>query len=402
MNVNVPAPTPSPTVAPTPSPTPSPTKLPSSSPSLLPSSLPTIDDAPKVIIDQTTSYMESISCEDSFGNIETYFSDITFSDPILEDVTIDYDYQLYLSDVQDKDQILSQVEDILFRNIVKASPLSNSNGEPTGSCREMLGDALNINNVRRLNEFTNVLGWNTLPKDGYDIEGECVSLNVQNVTCFPVKGSITAQIPKQMEGGSVGLDFNVLGQIKSSMEDPNLFLSIEGLNQVQFLGQKSDYDEPRNDPTRPPSTGFFDDLGDKIVSETGITVICLLSLAFIFGVVIVVVKLKRRNDPRAKFESIQDDAIEIGEAARDDDMMRPVFTENSPDGVEIVDIGRNEIGENPSGNQLDSRTVTTNGTLNLTNMMDRLRGRDDLSYAEESAADDSAFSVETEDYEGKL
>lgn len=399
MNVNVPAPTPSPTVAPTPSPT----KLPSSSPSLLPSSLPTIDDAPKVIIDQTTSYMESISCEDSFGSIETYFSDITFSDPILEDVTIDYDYQLYLSNVQDKDQILSQVQDILFRNIVKASPLSDSNGEPTGSCREMLGDALNINNVRRLNDFTNVLGWNTLPKDEYDVEGECVSLeNVQDVTCFPVKGSFTAQIPAQMEGGSVGLDFNVLGQIKSSMDDPNLFISIEGLNQVQFLGQKSDYEEPRNDPTRPPSTGFFDNLEDKIVSGTGITVICLLTLAFIFGVVLVVVKLKRRNDPRAKFESIQDDAIEIGEAAIDDDMMRPVFTENSPDGVEIVDIGRNETGANPSGNQLDSRTVTTNGTLNLTNMMDRLRGRDDLSYAEESAADDSAFSVETEDYEGKL
>ena len=256
MSVNVPAPTPAPT--------PSPTKLPSSSPSLLPSSSPTIDDAPKVIIDQTTSYMESISCENSFGNLQDYFpiSSITFTDPILEDVTIDYDYQIYVSDVQDKDQILSQVEDILFRNIIKASPLSNSEGNPTGSCREMLGDALNINNVRRLNDFTNVLGWNTAPNDMYDVEGTCVSSlpaeNGQDVTCVPVKGSITAQIPKQMEGGSVGLDFNVLGQIKSLMEDPNLFLSIEGLNQVQFLGQKSDYDEPRNDPTRPPSSGFFD------------------------------------------------------------------------------------------------------------------------------------------------
>ena len=150
----------------------------------------------------------------------------------------------------------------------------------------------------------------------------------------------------------------------------------------------------------------------NLLSAFGITAICTLSVASVLIMVVFGI-MRRRKRNQGDFEEIQNDAIALGTSRSDDPetpkLSRNVFTETSPDGVEIVDLDGafSGVGAAPVG---DTNTISSSGTgkrgFNLGSFMDSLRGKDDLSYASgpskhedgRSLADDSAISVETEDY----
>jgi hypothetical protein len=437
---------PSPTISPLPTFNPTPTPIPitdkptkSSAPSKTPTKSPTLPpvqgERPKIIRDESTNIITAVTCEESF-QVDDLLNSYNFTNPPLTDVLVEFDYEVFVNDVSDKTAALQEIDYKMFTSVLNASPWMKNN-IPTTSCDEMLINVLNIDllppasassgsvgtGTRRLQtteEWNYFLGWKNDPMDTYKGGIDCVSnRTVDGYTCYPVNGRITAQVPIDLELSPLAIQLRVMNHVKTGVEN-NQFLSGK-IGAVEFLGQtitegKSEVDRDKV-PTSPPEP--LNDGRNKLLSAFGITAICAISLTVVFVAALFGMR-HRRNRNERQFEKLQNEAIVLGGVRSDDDLHTPkkveqprqVFTESSPDGVEIVDMntcgsvfcGTNDGGDEASLAPQDRDTSGGKKGFSIGSFMDGLRGgKDDLSYVskgldEKSIADDSALSVETEDY----
>jgi len=384
-----------------------PTNFVSSAPSQTP-------EKPKIVREEETNDIAAVTCENAFpDDIQTLFSDSKFvvTDPPLTDIVVTYNYEAFIDNNVDKDAALSEMEYSMFFSVLSSSTWMMDGGVPTENCNDILRDALSLytDGTRMLagdDDWSYFLGWKIEPSDSFKDGATCATETTkEGSTCYPIVGKITAQVPIDREFSPVTIRTQVMSNIKSSVENDE-FLSEKVLD-MKFLGQTLDTNG-FNGPTMPPQSPEKPNL----LSAFGITAICALSLALVLIALVFGIMRKRKKN-QDDFEKIQNDAIELG--ARSDDPETPnqarnVYTETSPDGVEVVDLdgGFGEVGASPVG---DTNTVSSSSTgkrgFNLGSFMDSLRGgKDDLSYASgpskyddgRSLAEDSAMSVETEDY----
>lgn len=363
-----------------------------------------------------------MTCEESLQQAEDILNSYNFTNPPLTDVVVEFDYEVLVNNVSDKVEALQEIDFKMFSSVLNASPWM-ANNMPTSSCTEMLKTLLNIDLLqgnaggRTLQTSTEdwgyFLGWKNDPMDTYKDGTDCVTDRaMEGFTCYPIHGRITAQVPVDLELSPLAIQLQVMNRVKTDIED-NQFLSGQ-IGGVTFLGQtlnegKSEVDRDMV-PTRPPDV-LTKDGGNKLLSAFGITVICAISatvliVSALFGL------RHRRNRNERQFEKLQNEAIVLGGARSDDPPQTPkkmeqprhVFTESSPDGVEIVDMntcGAACCGDGDDVSAAQDRTSGGNKKgFSLGSLMDGLRGgKDDISYASgPSKGDDSALSVETEDY----
>eukprot|EP00979_Chaetoceros_neogracilis_P001030 scaffold191_cov273-Chaetoceros_neogracile.AAC.45 len=372
---------------------------------------------PQIIREGESAKVSTVTCEHSFQNLDTLFSDVNVvvSDPPLVSVVVDYIYEAYISnDVSDRYKVLAVMEYNMFSSVLNTSPWMN-NGVPQGNCTEMLSELLNFSFtgvgsgliIPVEEDWTHFLGWKIEPPDSFKEGAACVTQTiVDGSTCFPIEGRITAQVPVDNELSPVAIQTQVMNNIKNSVEN-NDFLNAQVVS-MKFIGQS--LNEDTGGPVFPTEAPLVAD-DNGLLSAFGISAICALSAAFLL--ILGVLKIRhRKNSEDRSFEEVQNDAISLGKG-RSDDLETPksrhVFTELSPDGVEIVDLdsGFEGGGAAPVGdtNTVNSSSIGKKG-FNFGSFMDSLRGRDDLSYASEpskhgdgrSLEDDSVLSVETEDY----
>jgi Predicted solute binding protein len=439
MVIFAPTPTtsPLPTFNPTPTPIPitdKPTKsnAPSKTPTRAPTLSPVQDERPKVIRDEITNVITAVTCEESF-HVDTLLNAYNFTNPPLTDVMIEFDYEAFVNDGFDKTAALEEIDYKIFISVLNASPWMNNN-IPTSSCDDMLINVLNIdvlgettrNRKLQLSEdWDYFLGWKNDPVDAYIDGTDCVSDPIENLdgyTCYPIHGRITAQVPIDLELSPMAIQLQVMNHVKASVEN-NPFES-ENIGAVSFIGQTilEDRNEVDRDkvPTSPPDSLNND---NNLLSAFGITVICAIAVTVVFVTGLFGRRYHKRRKER-QFEALQNEAISLGGGVpRSDDypqtpekveQPRHVFTESSPDGVEIVDMNTCDAragGDDDASAQDRGKSGGRRG-FTIGSLMDGFRGgKDDLSYAsglskggmeEHSIADDSALSVETEDYTNSI
>jgi hypothetical protein len=370
-------------------------------------------EKPKIVKEEQK--VVAITCENAFpDDLQTMFPNSNFvvTDPPLTDIVVTYIYEAFIDNTADKNVALSEMEYQMFFSVLSSSTWM-TNGVPTENCPDLLRDALgltSLNENRKMlvgdGDWSYFLGWKNEPADSFKDGATCATETVkEGSTCYPIVGKITAQVPIDKEISPIIIQTQVMSNIKSSVENDE-FLS-ENVLDMKFLGQTMDtnvgggFDGPTTRNTEKPN----------VLSAFGITAICALSVASVLIMVVFGI-MRRRKRNQGDFEEIQNDAIALGTSRSDDPetpkLSRNVFTETSPDGVEIVDLDGVFSGVGaPVG---DTNTISSSGTgkrgFNLGSFMDSLRGKDDLSYASgpskhgdaRSLADDSAISVETEDY----
>jgi len=374
------------------------------------------------------SVLSAVTCQNSFPNLEDLFSDmnIIVSDPPLIDIIIQYIYEAFLVDDGNKNDALAAIEDAIFSSVLNETPwMMNNEPNPESDCTELLATLLNLSitniitntNSNRLlttndDDWSHFLGWKNQPSDSFQEGATCVNKKVvEGSTCYRIEGKITAQVPIDSNLSPAAIQTQVMSNIKSSVDNGD-FISTEVLS-MQFLGQTFDGNIGfTSGPFFPTAAPVNEDV-DELLSIFGISAICALSAALILIMGVFGNQHRRRSKERS-FGEIQDDAINLGNLKSDDletPTARNVFTESSPDGIEIVDLnagfGGGGAGAAPVGDTNTVNSASTGRTgFNFGSFMDSLRGKDDLSYASgpsqhgdgRSLADDSALSVETEDY----
>ena len=419
-NAYIPPPSPPttriPSFLPTPTPIPitgHPTTRPSGSPSQPPTISPTHTPVPpKVeieVIDNDTEQITVATCEDSFVDLQNLIPDVTISDPPLEDVVVEYEYEAFIAnDVVDKDMALKEVEYKMFLDVLGASPLL-VDGEPTADdCSSMLVDAIadqfTLSRLLSADEdWGKYLGWKNDPADRFKTDTECVNRNnivVPDATCYPIEGRVTAQVPIDAELTELALEQQIMERIKLGVENEEF--QTDSIPQIEFLGY--------------PETGTGNGAGHidrdvvpepdrngnpESLSAFGVSAIVVFSAAITVVLAMYAIRARRRRQsPESRLEQIQSDASSIAGAAKEESVMK-VFphdngTEANDESIEITEFMLSDAIP-----QKATETATETGKPSgFSRFLKKKKPSDDISYASgnDGLSRDSAISVETEDF----
>jgi hypothetical protein len=341
----------------------------------------------------------------------------SFTNPPLVDVVVEYDYELFVNDASDKAAALEEIDYKMFLSVLNNSPWMLNN-IPTSSCDEMLINVLNLDVLqpsggRRLalsNDWSYFLGWKNDPADTFQDGSSCITDRaVDGFTCYPINGRITAQVPVDLELSPLAIQLQVMNQVKAGV-DKDEFLSGK-IGAVEFIGQTIDGKNEIDRDGLPTSSPERLDDGNRLLSAFGITAISAICATVLCVAMLIGMRYRRRSNER-NFQKLQNEATMLGGNGSGDsqtpqmEQPRQVFTESSPDGVEIVDMntcGSAFCGGGDDASTINNRERSGKKGFSIGSLMDGLRGgKDDLSYASgpSKGADDndSALSVETEDY----
>jgi len=404
-----------PSFQPTPTPIPitgHPTTRPSASPTETPTFSPTHTPVPpKVeieVIDNDTAQIAVATCEDSFVDLENLIPDVTISDPPLEDVVVEYEYEAFIAnDVVSKDTALKEVEYKMFLDVLSASPLL-VDGEPTADdCSGLLVDAIadQFTLSRLLNadeDWGKYLGWKNDPADRFKTDAECVNPNkivVPDATCYPIEGRVTAQVPIDADLTELALEQQIMERIKVGVDNEEF--QTESIPQIEFLGYPEtgpgngaghiDRDvvpEPdRNGNGEPESLSAF-----------GVSAIVIFSAAITVVLAMYAIR-SRRKTPERQLEQIQSDASSIAAAAKEENVVEvhnDNRTEANDESIEITEF----MLSDPIPQKATETANKTGKPSGFSRFLKKKQPSDDISYASgnDVLSRDSAISVETEDF----
>ena len=448
---------PSPPTTPIPSYRPTPTPIPitskptvSSSPTVTASTPPSaVPQLPKIVdvkADDNSKLISAITCEDSFVNLNYFFIPGQINDPPLKDVIVEYDYEAFILDNADQEKEVQSVDYQMFLDVLSASPWiqrdeSDENKielDRSMSCDNMLADLMipgrgsrsrSRSRTRSRSRFLvdaggdwrPFLGWKNDHPDYINIDTSCTKndFTVVGATCHTIHGSITGQVPENMELPDISIEQQVMKRIQTGIAD-NKFQTTNIPN-MTFVGSSKlidagDYNRDTVDTGADTgaSQGTDDNGNDTLFSGFGITTIVALSIAITMALGIVGLRYRRSRSAKARFEKYQNDVIAmsgsneesisvIGNPPETPEPSRMFMTQASPDAVEIIANTNNAMccAMEPLSGDLERKKSFSLGAL-----MESLRGRDDISYGEDtghgpdenSLAHGSAFSVETEEF----
>lgn len=358
---------------------------PSQSPTLRPSSAPTSALGPRLTFEaDLPNGLSSISCDNSFesGNLSNY----AVLPPFLEDLTLSFEYEAYISDSADVEEELKKLQALMIGDLAVQTPLIDQDFSISNmTCNDMLLSALDIekivsNPIRRKrslvtdeDDWKAFLGLVSEPSPEINPNLTCKS-TIPNTDCHMVIGYVTAQVPVRRELDQDSIMF-VMSKIKESMDDEKYVSST--VPKLSFIGSREfPFDSTEGERPKAGDPWYFD--GDGL-SVFGILAIVALSLIFLLTMSLLVMRYKRRNSPRAKLDKIQNDALLIGADELATPSKNNVFIHQaSPDSVEIVHMNSISLADQPTSPSGDNAPATSK--FNIGTFMEKMRGRDDMSF----------------------
>jgi len=366
--------------------------------------------------------MNGISCEDRFYDFEAITEGVFDSEePLLTDITISYEYEANIARGVDVGDVIRDVERTIFLDVAASTPLysaDDSGGELTAmNCDKLIALALDLPFARmrlrgrQLNEsddWKNFLGIKSTPEDEKSGKTCQTSMTADpDTTCYSINAFATVQVPEVQELDPDFVRMKVLQHVKSSM-DSNSYATNE-MPRMSFVGMRSidgdgidiNRDEVLN--VEPPTSEPTD---DGLLTPLGISLAAGLSIAVLLAGLICGVRMKKqRKLSDGQFAKLDDPVVLGGDGDGDheSDMSprpskRNVFTQASPESVEVIDVNENK----GAGGWTNCGQGSCGGQLSIGDFMDNFRATDESVSLEsedyKSIAEDSALSVQTEEY----
>lgn len=357
---------------------------PSQAPTVRPSYSPTWALGPRLTFEaDVPNGLAAISCDNSFesGNLSNY----AVLPPFLEELTLSFEYEAYISDTADVAEELKKLQALIVGDLAIQTPLIDQDFEISNmTCNELLLSALDIekisNQIRRKRSLVTdeedwkaFLGLVSEPSPKINPDFTCKS-TLPNTDCHMVIGYVTAQVPIRRELDQDSIMF-VMSKIKQSLDDEKFVSST--VPKLSFIGSREFPDNTEGERPKAGEPWYFD--GDGL-SVFGILAVVALSLIFLLTMTLLVMKYKRRNSPKGKLDKIQNDALLIGEDELAMTSKNNVFIDpGSLDSVEVVRVNSVSLADqpkDPSGSNAPDRSRFSIGAF-----MEKIRGRDDMSFA---------------------
>jgi hypothetical protein len=393
---------------------------PSQVPTVRPSPFPSSAIGPRLTFEaDLPNGLASVSCDNSFNNINLL--NYNLSPPFLEELTLSFEYEAYISDSADVTEELIKLQALMVGDLAVQTPMIDEEfkiGNMT--CNELLLSALDIekkvsnqNPIRRKRSLVSeeedwkaFLGLVSEPSPEINPDITCDS-TIANTDCHVVIGYVTAQVPiiRELDQDSV---IFVMSKIKQSMDEEKYVSS--AVPKLSFIGSRAfPLDNTEGERPKAGDPWYFD--GDGL-SLFGILAIVALVLIFLLTTSLLVMRYKRRNSPQAKLDKIQNDALLIGEDELATPSKSQVFIDPcSPDSVEVVHMNSIPLDTSPThpSNNVSAAAVaaaapaTDRSKFSIGAFMENIRGRDDISYASGlSFGNSTNFGGDTQVYDDDL
>jgi hypothetical protein len=323
------------------------------------------------------------------------------SPPFLEELTLSFEYEAYVSDSADVTEELIKLQALIVGDLAVQTPLIDQEFQIGNmTCNELLLSALDIEKkvsnpnpnpilrkrslVSEEEDWKAFLGLVSEPSPEINPDITCDS-TIANTDCHVVIGYVTAQVPiiRELDQDSV---IFVMSKIKQSMDEEKYVSS--AVPKLSFIGSRAfPLDNTEGERPKAGDPWYFD--GDSL-SLFGILAIVALSLIFLLTTSLLVMRYKRRNSPKAKLDKIQNDALLIGEDELATPSKSQVFIDpGSPDSVEVVHLNSIPLDHSPThpSNNVSAAAApapaptTDRSKFSIGAFMENIRGRDDISFA---------------------
>lgn len=288
--------------------------------------------------------------------------------------------------------------DLLLENTLKSMLSSMGlNVEKDGG-----DDGTNQNAILRLSDFSDYewdyfLGWENYPDDAFSANPNCTSAHsFKDTTCKPISSSLTAQVPTIRDLDENTVKTQILQLIKKGFEQ-NAFLT-EDVPIMKFVGTQDGFLSKPQDTLEGQKT--FRDHVARVMSSFGISATAVLGFITLFSCGLFGYKLSQRKQSSGGSSNSSSSSIDnprsnrrrgrdwkegdkqvsmrniINSSSNNPELDKPeqakaraTITQESNDGIEIVDMNLNTADEKSN--------VQTGFGMSLGAFMDSLRGNKD-------------------------